>query len=130
MIQVMGTNFLESCKCLKIGTSFELQNMKKKAEPICIEYRAEPGIIIKHFRQAMGGTVVVLVRLLQLLENMIVGAPSKDNGNSIYEGAMYDVMMSFGETWTVDNKVTANDEESYEYFGWSVFISGYTLQTG
>ena len=101
-----------------------------RAERMYIEERVDPGTIIKHFRQAMGGTVVVLVRLLQLLENMIVGAPSKDNGNSIYEGAMYDVMMSFGETWTVDNKVTANDEESYEYFGWSVFISGYTLQTG
>ena len=40
----------------------------KKEEPICMEYIVDPGSSIKQFRQAMGGAVIGLVKVLQFME--------------------------------------------------------------
>ena len=66
----MGTNLGVACRCLNIGPSLELIILTHaKVEPICIGYIAGPKKIIKHFRQAMGVTVIGLVEVLNFVEN-------------------------------------------------------------
>ena len=53
-----------------------------------------------------------------------------DNGNDIDEGSVYVFTLRFGETYTEDKKVTANDGASNDKFGSSVAISRDTLLAG
>ena len=62
-------------------------------------------------------------------KTMIVGAPWKDNGNGPNEGVVY-VFTLQGETWKKNSKFNASDGASYDEFGSSVAISGYTLLVG
>ena len=55
-------------------------------------------------------------------ESAIVGAYGKDDGGS-ESGAAY-VFGFDGTTWVKQGKLTASDAEAYDYFGYSVAISG------
>ena len=61
-MQGVGTNLVEGCRCLKIGSLLEILILTR-LENICIEDRAEPGSIIEHLRQEMQGTVIFLVEV-------------------------------------------------------------------
>ena len=47
-----------------------------RAERIYIEERVDPGTNSKHFRQAMGVALIVLVEVLQFLGKLYVSEPS------------------------------------------------------
>ena len=71
--------------------------------------KVEPGIRIKHFRQPMGVTVFFGQNVAISGKTVVFKSPGKDNGNGIYKVEVYAFAMCFGETWTEDKKVTAND---------------------
>ncbi|MBK8466498.1 MAG: hypothetical protein IPL32_11760 [Chloracidobacterium sp.] len=58
-------------------------------------------------------------------ERIAVGAPGKATG----AGAVY-VFVRSGTTWTQEQKLISGDPGNYEYFGWSVDISGGDLIIG
>ena len=79
-----------------------------------------------------GGSVSINEKIV------VIGAPHKDNGNGPYSGAVYlftlpgengDQKLQ-GETWTEYKELTTSDMTSYDFFGYSVDISGDTLLVG
>jgi FG-GAP repeat protein/glucodextranase-like protein len=52
----------------------------------------------------------------------IIGAPNDDD-DGIDSGSAY-IFKKEGTTWTQQAKLTANDSTAYDYFGWTVSISG------
>ncbi|MDF1592338.1 MAG: hypothetical protein P1P89_12555 [Desulfobacterales bacterium] len=60
-------------------------------------------------------------------DTAVVGAYGDDGGES--SGSVY-IFTRTGETWTQQAKLTAGDAEAYDYFGWSVAISGDTVIAG
>ena len=69
MMRSLGTKLVEVCRCLFAGPLLVLLILTiRRAEPICINDFWGPGIIVKQFRQAMGVTVIILVKLFRLMK--------------------------------------------------------------
>ena len=71
------------------------------SDNVCIEERMSPGKSINNLRQAIVVTVTNWVRIWQFLGNMVVGEPTKDNGNGTNCVSMY-LFKTKGETWMED----------------------------
>jgi hypothetical protein len=56
---------------------------------------------------------------------LVVGAYAKN----IYQGSAY-IFAQSGQTWKEVQRLTASDGAKYDYFGWSVAISGPTIAIG
>jgi hypothetical protein len=62
-------------------------------------------------------------------DTAIVGAPSRDTGRGVNTGSAYVFTRSAG-VWTLQQILTASDGEQYDWFGFSVAISGDTAIVG
>ncbi|HKQ79544.1 MAG TPA: putative Ig domain-containing protein, partial [Blastocatellia bacterium] len=62
-------------------------------------------------------------------DTLVVSASSADNGANIAQGAVY-VYTRSGAVWTLQQKLTAGDGASYDYFGSAVALDGDTLAVG
>jgi hypothetical protein len=56
-------------------------------------------------------------------DTTIVGAPWFEDTGGTDAGAAY-IFTRSGTTWSEQQKIQASDEQAYDYFGWSVAISG------
>ncbi|NOQ74253.1 MAG: T9SS type A sorting domain-containing protein [Crocinitomix sp.] len=61
-------------------------------------------------------------------DRVIVGAP-RTSGDGSFSGSAY-VFELLGDTWVEIEELTASDAAEYDYFGWSVAISGDTVVVG
>ncbi|HQU82687.1 MAG TPA: hypothetical protein PKY59_06170 [Pyrinomonadaceae bacterium] len=59
----------------------------------------------------------------------VIGAPFSDAGENSDQGAGY-VFVRSGTVWTLQQKLTASDGAQFDYFGFSVAISGETVVVG
>ncbi len=60
---------------------------------------------------------------------LVVGAPSADIGATINPGSVY-VFTRGGATWTLQQKLIADDGAGWDYFGYAVALDGDTLVAG
>src|SRR5262249_54878111 len=62
-------------------------------------------------------------------DTVVVGAPDDDIGANFGQGSAY-VFTRSGAVWTLQQKLTSNDGEAFDLFGFAVALSGDTLVVG
>ncbi|WP_287128045.1 FG-GAP-like repeat-containing protein [Candidatus Cyanaurora vandensis] len=60
---------------------------------------------------------------------LVVGAQGDDSGDNLEQGSAY-IFVRDGNTWSQQSKLTINDGEAADYFGYAVALSGDTVVVG